>query len=51
MLLQTFSIVVIFLGALLEGLKDFLVLERYFKPTDRASIIQAGDVLEQILKF
>ena len=37
--------------ALLEGLKDFLVLERYFKPTNRASIVQAGDVLEQILNF
>ena len=37
--------------ALLEGLKAFSVIERYFKPTSGASIVQAGDILEQILKF
>ena len=39
------------IDALLEGLKAFSVIERYFKPTNRASIVQAGDILEQILKF
>ena len=39
------------IDALLKGLKAFSVIEKYSKTTNRASIVQAGDILEQILKF
>ena len=39
------------IDALLVGLKYLLITEKAFKPSNRASIVQAGDILEQILKI
>ena len=39
------------IDALLEGLKAFLVIESYFKPFNRAQMVQAGDIFKHILKI